>query len=219
MKMRVMLLLALGIAVSLLAGIAYAQGEQAISRWWIGAGGGQATGGNVAVSAAVGQAVAGSASGGGLTLCSGFWCGGRTGERLLSIFLPTIPKYLYWYAPDCSAANNYCEENDNPGTAWGPLAPGREYRAYPDDQNDYYSIQVNVSGSLDCRVSGYQAEGQLIVYDADDMSVVGSDFNNAGGDGVMQVAVAGLPPGKYYVRIYTASGFNTSSLYTLRVTW
>jgi len=67
-------------------------------------------------------------------------------------------------------------------------------------------------------VTGYQAVGQLIVYD-EDVTTLGRDWNNPGDDGVMTIASLSLGAGKYYIRVYTASGQHSTALYTLTVTY
>ena len=63
------------VALLLLTGVVLAQGTPVINRWVIGGGGGTATGGNVSLSSALGQAAGGPSSGGNVAICAGFWCG------------------------------------------------------------------------------------------------------------------------------------------------
>jgi hypothetical protein len=51
------------------------------------------------------------------------------------------------------------------------------------------------------------------------LAVLESDYEPAGGDGVLEVSVAGVAAGTYYVQVYTTPTHeNPSALYTLRVT-
>ena len=98
------------------------------------------------------------------------------------------------------------------------MGPNVNYQAYPDDQNDYYYIQPTGTFNLNVQVTGYPSEGQLIIYNSS-LTSVGSTFHNAGGSGTMSLTLSNLPAGKYYIRIYTAAPYSSSSLYTLRVSW
>jgi len=134
------------------------------------------------------------------------------------VYLPIVMRNLVTYALPCGPANNYCEDYDTLATAYGSLEPGASYRAYPDDENDYYYIWLANPASLTVQVTGYQAVGQLIVYD-EDVTTLGRDWNNPGDDGVMTIASLSLGAGKYYIRVYTASGQHSTALYTLTVTY
>ena len=59
----------------LLTGVVVANGLPAIDWDVIGGGGGHAEAGIYTLDNTIGQAVVGTASGGGSELCSGFWCG------------------------------------------------------------------------------------------------------------------------------------------------
>jgi hypothetical protein len=219
---KLLLFTILALCLGLAGGIAFARTLGPIDRWLIGGGGGGlARGGNVSIYSAAGQPVTGAVAGGNVRLCSGFWCGGGQApviDRFL--FLPLLMKIKQTdpYAPACSAANNYCENNDGLTTAYGPLGPGREYRAYPDDEYDYYYIELSAARDVTFRVSGFQTPGWLQIYDADDTSDdIGHDNNDTGGDGVMVVSKPGLAAGKYFVRVYNSGAANTSNLYMLKV--
>jgi len=200
----------------LAGGVALAQGTPVINRWIIGGGGGTATGGNVSLSSALGQALAGPSSGGNVSISVGFWTGGVASVDR-EVYLPMIVKNFINYAPPCGPGNDYCEDYDTRGQAYGPLESGTGYSAYPDDSNDYYYVILTESTSITVQVTGYQTEGQLMVYDEDEITL-GRDWNNAGGDGVMTVGPLDLGAGRYYIRVYT-SVTNATSLYTLTTTY
>jgi hypothetical protein len=98
------------------------------------------------------------------------------------------------------------------------LKPATGYRAYPDDANDFYYILLTNPASVTVQVTNYQAVGQLLVYDQG-WNTLGMDWNDPGGNGSMTVGPLSLGAGKYHIRIYTASGQNTDTLYTLTVTY
>ena len=139
------------------------------------------------------------------------------GEYL--VFLPLVVRNYVTYAGPCGPGNNYCEDYDTWENAYGPLEPAVSYRAYPNDQNDYYYFVLFNTGAVTIRVTDYQAVGQVIVRD-EATSEKGKDEEKAGGDGVMEVSISSLLPGKYYIQLYTAPGYeNSNDLYTLTVTY
>jgi hypothetical protein len=132
------------------------------------------------------------------------------------VYMPLVVRDHIPYAAPCGPGNDYCEDHDTLGNSYGPLAPGTGYRAYPDDENDFYYVLLTEPVSATVRVTGYQAVGQLLVYNQD-LNTLGMDWNDPGDDGVMTIASLSLDAGKYYIRVYTASGQNTATLYTLTV--
>ncbi|MFC2037278.1 hypothetical protein ACFLYD_04800 [Chloroflexota bacterium] len=122
------------------------------------------------------------------------------------------------FAPPCSPSNNYCEPFNTWKNAYGPLEKGVAYRAYPNDHNDYYYINVDSPSSLTVRVTNYAAVGQLLVRN-ESLQEIAKDFNTPPtADGNMTVPLPGLQPGKYYIQLFTSGGQNESTLYTLTVT-
>jgi len=182
----------------------------------MGGGGDIATSGSVvSLNSALGQAVAGPSSGGDVALLAGFWSGGCAHAR--NVYLPAVLKNLIHYAPPCSASNNYCEPYDTWQTAYGPLEPGVAYQAYPDDGSDYYYFELSTTRSVTIKVENYQATGDLILYkhrEGDNPEFVAQW--GIGGP-TMTIGPRSLQAGKYYVRVYTTQGHNTTSLYTLTV--
>lgn len=69
--------------------VALAQGTPLIIRWVIGGGGGTATGGNVSLSSALGQALAGPSSGGNVAISTGFWSGSLAAAKY-TVCLPLV---------------------------------------------------------------------------------------------------------------------------------
>jgi hypothetical protein len=138
-----------------------------------------------------------------------------------TVFLPLVLRLAGGgpapYALPCSVSNGYCEPFNTWSTAYGRLQPGVEYRAYPNDNNDYYYFTIEHTTSLTLRVTNYIATGQVLVR-RQDLSEVAKDFNvPPGADGVMEVLLPNLPAGKYYVQVFTSGGQQQSSRYTLKV--
>ncbi len=174
------------------------------------------TGGDLSLSSVLGQAIAGPSSGGNVAISVGFWTGGAVPVHH-DVYLPLIVKNLIHYAPPCRPDNGHCEDYDRPSQAYGPLEPGTSYFAYPDDDEDYYYIVLPRSASVTVQITNYYAEGQLMIYDENDLEhSIARDWHNAGGDGVMSIGPLNLDAGRYYIRIHTDI-FNTTTLYILTV--
>jgi hypothetical protein len=106
------------------------------------------------------------------------------------------------------------EDNDNYLQANGPLRSGQDYYGYPDDQKDYFSIYLPASGTLAASVDGHTGQGvQLFLFYQSPANEVGWDY-----EAPYDISYTG-PAGWYYVYIYTESGFNATTSYTLRVTY
>ena len=82
------------------------------------------------------------------------------------VFLPIVQRLAGGgpepFAPACSASNSYCEPYNTWSTAYGRLQPNVEYRAYPNDSNDYYYFTIDHTTSLTVRVTSYNATGQVL---------------------------------------------------------
>ena len=106
------------------------------------------------------------------------------------------------------------EPNDSYLQANGPLHPGRDYYGYPNDQRDFFGIYVRTGGDIIVDLSNhtgqgvqlqlfYQSVGNLLTY------VYEPPYH---------IEYPGLA-GWYYIHIYTESGYNQATPYTLRATF
>jgi hypothetical protein len=123
----------------------------------------------------------------------------------------------------CGPANNYCEDNDTPGTAYGPLELGVAYQAYPDDTDDYYYFELGLPASVDISVSNYvptSSNGTVALYGPAIGDEHGPliDYYGPPGHSSMLLGPHGLGQGKYFIRVYTASDHSTTQLYSLTIT-
>jgi hypothetical protein len=120
--------------------------------------------------------------------------------------------------------SKYYEPNDRCEDAYGPLAFGQDYLAYPDDQEDYYTFLLPTAGTVDVTVSNYVPttdNGQLLVYGPAVGDACGEQVGQFGEPGLtaMWINDLSLGPGTYHVRIRTEEGdFPRDELYRLRVT-
>jgi hypothetical protein len=103
------------------------------------------------------------------------------------------------------------EDNDSYQQANGPLRLARDYYGYPDDQKDFFSIYLPSPGQLSIDVTNHSGSGvQLQLFN-------GSVDNRVCFDPELPLHCEYTgQAGWYYVFIYTESGFNTHTAYTLR---
>jgi len=214
-KHRLRILITLTAIFLLTASALASSGAGYMLNWYtVDNGGGASSGVGYKLSGTIGQPDAGTLSGGNYQLKGGFWGIEFPPPR---VYLPINLKDAFSYAIPCELTN-YCEHYETQLTAYGPLRPGGNYTAFPDDASDYYFINLVTPATVTVQVTGYSATGQLIVYDKDGTTELGRDYD-PDHNGVMTFGPLNLSPGKYYVRIYTSGGFNTSSLYSLVVTY
>jgi len=211
-------LAALLVPLLLLPGLSRAMQSTHYALNWdvIGAGGGPASSGSFAVNATLGQGVVGPAASTSFQVSAGYWLAGGQ----YSLYLPVLMRdySTVAYADPCGPDNDYCEDYDTYQDAYGPLQPNATYDAYPEDTTDYYYFELSESGSVTVRVTNYQADGQLLLRDSNVVQI-DVDYEPAGGDGVLEVAAAGLAAGKYYIQIYTTPTYeNPNALYSLTLT-
>jgi hypothetical protein len=131
-----------------------------------------------------------------------------------------VTRNLIRYAPPCGSGNNYCEDYDSWRNPYGPLEPGVYYSAYPNDTNNYYYFVLFDPAAVVVHVTNYRTEGQVLLVRDEALEEKGKDYGTLGGDGVMEVTSSSLPPGRYYIQLYTAPSYeDPNSLYTLTVTY
>ena len=126
----------------------------------------------------------------------------------LRIYLPYISTNKFFEGPFEQEPNNKYH------LANGPLRSGKNYQGYPDDSDDYFSFIAETSGAITINLTNHTGTGvQLLLYQ-------NSIDNRVGLDNTAPYAInySGAP-GIYFVRIYTASGYNSTTPYTLQVTY
>ncbi len=108
------------------------------------------------------------------------------------------------------------EDNDYYVQANGPPGPGQGYRGYPDDVDDWFSAYRPAAGLVDISLTGHTGEGvQLLLYD---QALQLKCTDNSPPD--FRIDASNCPSqqaGWYYVRIYTASGWNSATPYVLAI--
>lgn len=123
--------------------------------------------------------------------------------------------------PAVSNAAVIGEPNDG-GCAAMPIMAGLDYYFYPDDQNDWYRVDVQTAGTIEVKLSKYQVNGQLILYDAADCGSIVNDPGKVFSDGSSlpekRIKLSNRQPGTYFIRVYAADVNETSALpYVLRI--
>jgi sugar lactone lactonase YvrE len=126
------------------------------------------------------------------------------------VYLPlTLRDYVAYFAGPWEV-----EPNDSYLQANGPLMAGRTYSGYPNDQKDYFSLYVRQPGEITVELAGHTGQGvQLQLFYQGTHNRVRYDTTPP-----YQITYQGSP-GWYYVYIYTASGHNWSTPYTLQASY
>ena len=110
------------------------------------------------------------------------------------------------------------EPNDAHPEANGPLCSGQGYLGYPDDVEDWFFVYLPATVLVEITLTGHTGDGvQLLLYNQA-LQLVCLDNTppeyqiNAGN-------CPSQPAGRYYLRIYTASGWNYMTPYTLHMSF
>jgi uncharacterized repeat protein (TIGR01451 family) len=118
----------------------------------------------------------------------------------------------------------YFEPNDRLSIAYGSLASGYTYLAYPDDMNDYYFFTLSAQATVSVSVDDYaptSSYGTVALYGPVFGNERGQlvDYHGPRGDRTMTLGPHNLAPGKYHIQVYTTANRSTTKLYSLSVTY
>jgi uncharacterized repeat protein (TIGR01451 family) len=132
------------------------------------------------------------------------------------VFLPCVLKrYRTW--------DTYYEDNDHWRKAYGPLASGQTYLAYPDDAEDYYYFTLPATATVSVTVTDFaptSSNGTVALYGPAVGDNRGDYIVHYGDDGRRSMHLEkSLAPGKYYIRVYTAQEHSTQQLYRLTMAY
>jgi hypothetical protein len=120
---------------------------------------------------------------------------------------------------------NPYEENDHWRDAYGPLASGQTYEAYPDDTEDYYYFELPAQAQVSVSVTDYAPlsgnDNTIALYGPPVGDKLGEliGYYKTPGHSSMALGPHLLGPGTYYVRVYTNRGHSATKLYRLTVTY
>jgi hypothetical protein len=125
------------------------------------------------------------------------------------VYLPAIigDEFPYFDEPCEDEPNDVVEE------ANGYLRSGQNYCGYPNDNKDFFSVYLPTAGTISADLTNHTGEGvQLQLFYQSTNNLVDHDT----GLGDLHVEHNG-PAGIYYLYIFTLSGFNSTTPYTLVV--
>jgi hypothetical protein len=131
----------------------------------------------------------------------------------LRVFVPTVLRRDMYY-----------EENDGWPSAYGPLASGPTYLAYPDDAEDYYYFTLSATATTFVTVTNFaptSSYGTVVLYGpaGDERGAYIAHYGK-GGYSSMVLGPHLLGAGRYHVRVYTREGhYSATQPYTLTVTY
>jgi hypothetical protein len=176
-------------------------------------GGGTSNRESYAVSGTAGQPDAGAMSGGNYIVTGGFWGteGALRGIRY-DVYLPTTLKTHEAYR--FYEGSFETEDNDFYTQANGAMYSEKDYYGHPDDAKDYWSLYMETPGTVIVDLTDHVGDGvqlQLLYKGASNRV----DFSLAP---PYHIEYNGLE-GWYYIYIYTASGYDDTTQYTLRATF
>ncbi len=108
------------------------------------------------------------------------------------------------------------EPNNTYLTANGPLRSGRDYNGYPDDEKDYFSVYLRSSGHIVIDLSNHNGlEVQLQLFYQNTANPPVANQMSA----PYHIDYTGAAAGWYFIYIHSAGNYNTTTPYTLRVTY
>lgn len=106
------------------------------------------------------------------------------------------------------------EPNDSYQQANGPLRSGRDYYGYPNDPKDFFSIYVRTGGDVIIDLSNHTGQGvQLQLFYQSVSNQV--EWVYAPPYHIEHTGLAGW----YYIYVYTESGYNETTPYTIQATF
>jgi hypothetical protein len=114
----------------------------------------------------------------------------------------------------------YFEDNDDQDQAYGPLVSGLDYRAFPDDVEDFYFLELSSTGDISIFLTNFiVGEGDLLLYRVNNSLNPPREFvaNVGFYSPSMTLTVTAQAPGTYLVRVRTTAGSSTNNLYNLKV--
>jgi hypothetical protein len=120
--------------------------------------------------------------------------------------------------------DEFYEENNDWQDAYGPLASGRTYLAFPQDKYDWYYFTLSVTATVTVAVTDYEPESgpdnTVVLYRSLRDGLGGHiTWYKWPGDTEMVLRPGRLGAGRYYVLVYTPDRQSSEDLYRLMVTY
>jgi hypothetical protein len=213
MKIRIGLLMGVGVMVVMATAVAIAAGGTrfAVPWWTVDGGGGHSAGTRFGMTGTAGQPDAGVVmSSSRYTFSGGFWRGVvAAGPGGGVIYLPAVLK-----PTPCFPVGQEQEDNDSGTQANGLLCSDGVMTGAFDDQNDWFSFRTASAGLIDIQLTGYTGtDAQILLYYQGTSS---SDRVAQGVSPDYHINYTG-PAGLYYVRVYVPTANNQT--YSLTVNY
>jgi hypothetical protein len=109
---------------------------------------------------------------------------------------------------------NEVEPNNDWEHANGAIRSGKKYYGYPDEK-DYFSFYTNTSGAINVELTNHTGQGvQLQLFYQNVSNRVAWDSKAP-----FSIGLTNQPPGRYFIYIYTKSGYNQVNKYTLKANY
>jgi hypothetical protein len=129
-------------------------------------------------------------------------------------YLPlTLRDYVAYFAGPWEVEPNNAWQEAN-----GPLISGEEYQGFPNDQKDYFSLYVLQPGEITVNLTGHTGQGVQLQLWRGAPRADGSNRVGIRTQTPFQIVHTGTA-GWYYIYIFTESGYNSSTPYTLQVSY
>ncbi len=135
--------------------------------------------------------------------------GGPTPSGTFRVQLPTLLRTT----SACYSGASEREPNNAIGQATGLLCSGLTYTGFANDSDDFYAFDLDHVGNINVALDNPSGTGtQLVLY-------AGSTPVAQSISAPFRITHAATVNGHYYVRVYTVGGFNSTSPYSLHVTF
>ena len=119
----------------------------------------------------------------------------------------------------CFPGPNEAEDNDNDGTANGPLCDSGSYFGLADDTYDFFKFDTTIPGRIAIDVSDIHVTGMQLALYYQFGSGTPIAFDTEQDDG-LRVEVPNAQPGRYFIRLYTNAAQPAETRpYTMAVTY
>lgn len=106
------------------------------------------------------------------------------------------------------------EPNNSGSAANGPLCTGLTYNGYANDTYDIFAMDV-LAGPLSITVQDHVGQGVQVILDYSQLDTAHEVVTDS--QGPVYALTLTAQTGRYYLSIFTASGFNTTTPYRLTI--
>jgi hypothetical protein len=130
----------------------------------------------------------------------------------------TTPFTFRWQYVPASGLN---EPNNSPCEAIA-VSLNTKYQDYPEDNEDWFAFDIAATQNFSIAVNNYTGTGgqvQLLRQATTCQNIAGMQLVDLAGfaSGSASIPTVTLTPARYYLRVYTGGGFNTTNLYDFTI--